>query len=125
MNKIKEIRFKVLHSSALIDPDRQTHIAVTGQKEHVWVTGLGPCGREVVELSYSVTLAALTIRQVSHPKGFSELSERAMELVQHTTKGPKLVDELVAKHYALLDDRKVEQFVYKLEDIVGRIRAIE
>lgn len=125
MHKISEIRFKVLQDSALIDPERQTHITVKGQREHVWELGLGPCGREVSELSYEISLVALTIRQTSHPKGFSEDCDRRMKLALTMPTGTKERQDAVDDYYEALRVQKVERFVYPLDQIVGRIRAVE
>ncbi|BAO20675.1 hypothetical protein X917_gp09 [Pseudomonas phage PPpW-4] len=63
-----------------------------GIKEHAWGLGMGPCGRYVHSLEVSVTPELLTISQTSYPSEFSA------------------------------DDRKVEHFVYKMSDVVGRVR---
>lgn len=125
MNKISEIRFKVSQDVALIDPERQTHIAVKGHKEHVWRLGLGPCGREVESLHYDIGLYALTIKQVSYPEGHKDTCERAMKYITELpVKSPER-DAAVKAYYETLDQRKVELFIYPLEQIVGRIRAQE
>lgn len=125
MNKISEIRFKVLQDSVLIDPERQTHTAVKGHREHVWALGLGPCGREVSQLEYEISLVALTIRQTSHPKGFAEDCDRLMKVAMSL---PRVSDEhykAIDAYHALMETPKVERFVYPLDQIVGRIRALE
>ena len=127
MHKISEIRFKVLQDSALIDPERQTHIAVTGHREHVWALGLGPCGREVGELSYEITVAALTIRQVSYPKGHDEVMRdvlRDLSAPHAVRSGPAALERRAA-YERLHEDVRKERFVYPLETIVGRIKVLE
>lgn len=124
-NKIAEVRFKVLQDSTLIDPERQTHISVTGQREHVWKLGLGPCGREVAELDYEITVSALTIRQASYPKGYTEDLERRMNAAMSLPRDAPERKEAFAAYYDLMKSPKVERFIYPLETIVGRIRVLE
>ena len=125
--KIREVRFKVLQDATLIDPERQTHISVTGQREHVWHLGLGPCGREVESLEYDINVAALTIRQISYPKGYGEAHSAAMKDLNRPRdqQGRPDVLERRNRFYKLLEDCKREHFVYPLETIVGRIRVLE
>lgn len=127
MNRIAEVRFKVLQDATLIDPERQTHISVTGQREHVWQLGLGPCGREVTQLEYAITGAALTIRQRSYPKGYLEAQSACLGdlhcSAEFRASGPAKARR--ALYESLLAQHKTEQFIYPLETIVGRIRVLE
>lgn len=127
MHKISEISFKVLQDSALIDPERQTHITVKGQREHVWSLGLGPCGREVVELGYGITVAALTIKQVSCPKGFTEARDAAYADLKRPMSEYSRPDVKARRdrYEALVAESKTERFIYPLETIVSRIKVLE
>jgi len=125
--KIREVSFKVLQDATLIDPERQTHISVTGQREHVWKLGLGPCGREVDTLEYDINVAALTVRQISYPKGFQEAHDACMKDISRPRTEHHRPDVAGRRtlYYKLLEDVKKEHFVYPLETIVGRIRVLE
>lgn len=127
MKAIKEVSFKVTQDAVLVNPENGTRTAVTGHKVHSWALGLGPCGREVAELSYEITLAGLTIRQVSFPKGYLEVYDRAMQAMRHSrlTNPQEGDSEALKKYWGLNGQSKAERFTYKLEDIVGRIRALE
>lgn len=122
MQKVKEIRFKVDHEATLLNPDHSFATTVKGLKEHVWVHGLGPCGREVVDLSYEISLYALTIRQTSYPVGFLKVQEEALQSIRLERTGLARAGAVAAYHKAL-EGAKVEQFVYPLDMIRGRIRA--
>jgi hypothetical protein len=70
-------------------------------------TGWGPCGRWVKSLEVSISLAAVEIRQESYARETWEADPGAsVPMVNGAT-------------------REIKHFVYKLEDIAGRITAIE
>lgn len=125
--KIREVRFKVLQDATLITPDRTHMTTVTGQREHVWKLGLGPCGREVDTLEYDINVAALTVRQISYPKGFQEAHDACMKDLNRPNTEHHRPDVAGRRnlYYRLLEDVKKERFVYPLETIVGRIRVLE
>ena len=122
MKPVKEIRFKVDHDATLLNPDHSFAANVKGVKEQTWTLGLGPCGREVSALEYEICLYALTIKQTSYPVGFLKAQDDAMQVIRMEPKGPRR-EEIIAGYYKLLEDVKVELFVYPLDTIRGRIRA--
>lgn len=114
MQNVNSISFKVAHGSTLRAVSEQT-----------WGLGLGPCGREVSELSYEITLATLTIRQVSHPVGYLESREEVLRMLREgqTFTANRPLVEAQKRHESFIDPKR-ELFVYRLEDIVGRIKAL-
>lgn len=123
-------------------------------KHHCFALGLGPCGRWVSQLRVEITLAVVTITQDSfaedldtqlrrcHLKHHELSQERAMALGDYgypcsgwdnvVTMTPtydawrKHQDDNAAEMnrlYSLVVETKV--FVYRLEDIRGRITALQ
>lgn len=123
-------------------------------KFHTFARGLGPCGRWVVDLQADVSLAALTITQTSYAEDINaKLAECHSRLHRYIAEEAQAVGsmgyescgwdnlehmipsrEVWLKHYhdnsaemrrldALRGETKV--FVYKLEDIRGRITALQ
>lgn len=142
MNKVKEIRFKVMVDNVLIDATHQTRIAVSGHKEHVWTLGKGPCGKNVTGLRYELTLAALTIIQTTGHADLHFLEARAIAAMQRhnltidqygaplesreaINKARQEVERLRTEVEVARAEAETKRFIYRLEDIVGRIVAIE
>lgn len=138
--KIKEIKFGFVDHGV--------------DKFHTFAMGLGPCGRWVTELQADVSLAALTITQTSYAEDINaKLAECHSRLRQYIREEAQATGsmgydacgwdniqwmipsrEVWLKHYrdnakemqrldALRGETKV--FVYKLEDIRGRITALQ
>lgn len=123
-------------------------------KFHTFSIGLGPCGRWVTQLTVEISLAALTIRQTSYSEDVNRARAAAARLHhQYVTEeaqamgyrgydacGWDNVQHFIPsravwlKHYHDLtkEMRRLNElrgedkvFVYKLEDIRGRITAIQ
>lgn len=94
-----------------------------GCKDLVWQLGKGPCGRYVEGLEVTITLAAVTIRQVSYLKDAADsLRKWKVAIETGDTEGSYRHRMAIEENAA---SREVKSFVYKLEDIHGRIEAIE
>lgn len=131
MRKLKEIRFNVEVDNRLLSLDHTFQATVTGLKRVEWKLGKGPCGRWVTQLSYEMTLAGITIRQVSQGTD----PEEDLRLYREWCSGAVAVDHKLHgdKRHAELHDMlaerragtRTEVFEYKLEDIKGRIYGVE
>lgn len=109
-----------------------------------YVLGLGPCGRVVTELCYSIDSSYLTVTQTSYPQDAPEdVTEELFALTRKIHRvwvGAERVDpgvdgeqwEAVQKDRAeglraLLAAREklkeIKQFTYKVQEITGRIET--
>lgn len=108
---VKQIKFNV--------PDRNPALTTTLN----WSTGKGPCGRFVEGLEVNITLSAVTIRQVSY-KADPHAILRDWHAASLTGDSARLFDIGQASEENS-KSREIKAFIYKLEDIRGRIEAIE
>lgn len=123
--RVKHIKFKVNKPGEVLlfnghDPLRKPDTL----QELNWSLGLGPCGRWVESLEVDITLAVVTIKQTSYERDYS-LAEKAaiarMEPAQHKGLWVLMCPELEE----LRRTKEIKTFIYKLEDVRGRIEAIE
>ena len=108
---VKQIRFK-----ASTSPERPP-------EELNWSTGKGPCGRFVEGLEVNITLSAVTIRQVSY-KADPHAILRDWHAASLTGDSAKRFDIGQAAEENS-KSREIKTFTYKLEDVRGRIEALE
>lgn len=127
--ELHSIKFAIEVDARLIDPDRGHVAAVTGHKVLDWSTGMGPCGRWVGRLQAEIDMATVRVTQTSYSTDRSKELTELLELDRMATHGrPSNLGHL----YDLYDlsselsaDCKIETFIYKLEDVRGRIKAVE
>ncbi|NBF03791.1 hypothetical protein GV819_15970 [Pseudomonas sp. Fl5BN2] len=109
---LKEIKFYAQH------PTKE------GLIETVFRLGQGPCKRWVERLSVEITLAALTIVQESHEEDYSALENDYYKRLRAGALDTEV--RAMNEHlHRLRATRETKRFVYKLEEIHGRITAIE
>jgi hypothetical protein len=118
---LHSIKFAIEVDARLIDPDRGHVASVTGHKVLDWHTGWGPCGRWVYKLTAEIDMATVRITQESYSKDRQQdiYQTHSLGMVGHTTAS------IIKLSNDLRDDRKIETFVYKLEDVRGRIKAVQ
>lgn len=109
-----------------------------------YVLGLGPCGRVVTELRYSIDSSYLTVTQTSYPEDAPEdVEEELVTLTRRllsVTGGYQSVDPgasreswvsvqkdridgLKAIHKARKNLKEIKEFIYKVQEITGRIET--
>ncbi|WCD55441.1 hypothetical protein LABOLPEG_00039 [Pseudomonas phage phi 21A] len=111
--KAKYIRFIGPHKNTL------GHTCV-----HEWYTGKGPCGRWVHTLDIKIDKDFVRIKQESYSKDQTELLQIVADLQAQVGVFHQVatMDRLLDADNLLRKDRKVEHFVYKMDDIKGRIK---
>lgn len=149
MSKLINIKFTIENPPHLRHVDDNVTVKHKGGLELVeFKTGWGPCGRWVAKIEHKIDTATLRIKQTSFSKDMTDGAARHVELVKSAMKAqatwrssfkkgnPDEADRLLAiakaaqaameAHVAFAkEDIKVEHFVYQLEDIRGRIKAVE
>ena len=110
---VKQIKFNV--------PDRNPARTTTLN----WSTGKGPCGRYVEVLEVTITLAAVTIRQVSYEHDPGVIMARWHKIATADQKDQAEYAKVQKAYEENQSSREIKSFIYKLEDIRGRIEAIE
>ncbi|UKL14721.1 hypothetical protein [Pseudomonas phage Pf17397_F_PD1] len=122
---LHSIKFAIEVDARLIDPDRGHVASVTGHKVLDWSTGLGPCGRWVHRLNAEIDMATIRITQESYSRDRSKDLEKVIISTLAASPYRTTMAEVVRLNRELADDCKVETFIYKLEDVRGRIKAVE
>lgn len=122
---VKHIKFKVAMPPKVVPVigARGFLTVPQGCKDLVWKLGKGPCGRYVEGLEVTITLAAVTIRQVSYKHDPGVIMDRWRKLSDQPN--PTYYHDVQQAYEANAATREIKSFVYKLEDIHGRIEAIE
>lgn len=108
---VKQIRFK-----ASTSPERPP-------KELNWSTGKGPCGRYVADLKVNITLSAVTIRQDSYTDDPHALLREWSKAAQEGDMEKRGLLARASEENS--KSREIKTFTYKLEDVRGRIEALE
>lgn len=126
--KVSRVYFEIEADYRLHNPDNGTSTAITGRQKVDFKLGLGPCKRWVTELSIEVTISTLVITQVSRsedPEVRLEAYRAAWDEIRkaHPDDKPALKDKLHGMEIESVKDRKVETFIYKWDDVRGRVRA--
>lgn len=132
--KVRSLKFNVLEPDVIVTLTGKPNELVPEQKVtrkgalrlHEWALGLGPCGRVVTELTVGVTLSTVTIHQRSDPQGFEKTRDEFVDLMRQR-RGPFGLNSVSRARYHELRDivrdaSKLDVFVYKLEDVQGRIK---
>ncbi|ADV35665.1 hypothetical protein phiIBB-PF7Ap05 [Pseudomonas phage phiIBB-PF7A] len=129
---LHSIKFAVEVEARLLNPDHSHAADVKGHKVLDWKLGLGPCGRWVDQLTAEIDMATLRIRQTSYSSDPTKELERVQRGLYKDDGalepfGPNKRDRMAAleARQRLIKDRKIETFIYKLEDVRGRIKAVE
>lgn len=120
VTSVESIAFTYLHPSS--------DGAVMVSRKLEWGLGVGPCGRFVDDLQVSITLTVLRIRQVSLKDDPTVLYDKYLKTLEKFDKGKakaKAVEDARSHWAAAKKDRKVESFIYKIEDVLGRIQFTE
>lgn len=113
--RVKHIKFNVVAPK------------IASTKELNWSLGMGPCGRWVESLEVDITLAVVTIKQTSYAKDgramLKELVDGMGDEVKRVNGGFHWVTsgEIIENSKT----KEIKTFIYKLEDVRGRIEAIE
>lgn len=126
--RVKHIKFKVNKPGGVLtfrgsEPWRRPDTL----QELNWSLGLGPCGRWVESLDVDITLAVVTIKQTSYAEDHTVLMKAAMAHIIENKgawqlgPGPEYAEELQRN----VKTQEIKTFIYKLEDVRGRIEAIE
>lgn len=124
--KVSRVYFEIEADYRLHNPDKGTSTAITGRQKVDFKLGLGPCKRWVTELSIEVTISTLVITQVSRSED-PEVADKAYKRAMYEyysldgTKGTAQRLQELNKFFE--KDRKVETFIYKWDDVRGRVRA--
>lgn len=105
------------------------------ERFHTFALGLGPCGRWVTDLKVEISLAALTITQTSYTEDMAAIQRRAIRELRaaHRDWEPpypdaaarRLVQAQTVCERLQKEPGEVKVFVYRLEDIRGRIVALQ
>ena len=122
---LHSIKFAIEVDARLIDPDRGHVAAVTGHKVLDWYTGFGPCGRWVHRLSAEIDMATIRITQESYSRDRSKDLEKVIISTLSVAPYRTTMAETIKLSHDLQEDCKIETFIYKLEDVRGRIKAVE
>lgn len=124
---VKHIKFKVAMPPKVVPVAgvRGFLTVPQGCKDLVWQLGKGPCGRYVEGLEVTITLAAVTIRQVSYKHDPGVIMARWHKIATTDQKDPEEYAKVQKAYEGNQSSREIKSFVYKLEDIHGRIEAIE
>lgn len=124
--RVKHIKFKVNKPGEVLRFEGQAPLRKPDTLQELnWSLGLGPCGRWVESLEVDITLAVVTIKQTSYPESPLALYEIWMST---PLKVETHRDRYVAardKYHACKAQAEIKTFIYKLEDVRGRIEAIE
>lgn len=124
--KVSRVYFEIEADYRLHNPDNGTSTAITGRQKVDFKLGLGPCKRWVTELSIEVTISTLVITQVSRsedPEVADEVYNSAL-YEYHRLEGAKGTGQRIHELSTFREkDRKVETFIYKWDDVRGRVRA--
>lgn len=126
--RVKHIKFKVNKPGEVLtfkgsEPWRKPDTL----QELNWSLGMGPCGRWVESLEVDITLAVVTIKQTSYEEDHSTLVRSATDHLIETKgawlqgPGPEFAEKLQRN----VKTQEIKTFIYKLEDVRGRIEAIE
>ena len=122
---VKQIKFNVDMPSKIhrLESSKALISVPQGPKELMWSLGKGPCGRYVEGLEVTITLSAVTIRQVSY-KADPHAILRDWHAASLTGDSAKRFDIGQAAEENS-KSREIKTFTYKLEDVRGRIEALE
>lgn len=121
---LHSIKFAIEVDARLLSPDHSHSVDIKGHKVLDWSTGMGPCGRWVGKLSAEIDMATIRVTQESYTRDRSEDLEK-VRMSSLSVGLPLTVGEIIKLSRELQEDSKVETFIYKLEDVRGRIKAVE
>lgn len=126
---LHSIKFAVEVDARLLNPDHSHAVDIKGHKVLDWGLGKGPCGRWVGKLYAEIDMATVRVTQESYS------SDRSDDIALVDSWGglghfsPKQrishMGAMIDIQRQLHEDRKVETFIYKLEDVRGRIKAVQ
>ena len=122
---LHSIKFAIEIDARLLSPDHRHSVDIKGHKVLDWSTGMGPCGRWVNRLSAEIDMETIRITQESYSRDRSKDLEKVMISTLTSSPYRTNVAEVVKLSRELSDDCRVETFIYKLEDVRGRIKAVE
>lgn len=113
--RVKHIKFNVVAPK------------IASTKELNWSLGMGPCGRWVESLKVDITLAVVTVTQTSFTEDPTPHYVKWMSLctVNRTARESEVLKEAHKSYYDVYGTKEIKTFIYKLEDVRGRIEAIE
>lgn len=120
---LHSIKFAVEVDARLLNPDHSLAANIKGHKVLDWGLGKGPCGRWVAKLSAEIDMATIRVTQESYSRDRSADLDR-VDIATYSLYRKNL-SEIMELQMELRADRKIETFVYKLEDVRGRIKALQ
>ena len=122
---VKQIKFNVDMPSKIhrLESSKALISVPQGPKELMWSLGKGLCGRYVEGLEVTISLATLTIKQVSYEHDSGALMDRWRRIDRRS--GPEEYADVQKAYEENSKSREIKTFTYKLEDVRGRIEALE
>lgn len=123
--RVKHIKFKVNKPGGVLRFEGQALLRKPDTLQELnWSLGMGPCGRWVESLEVDITLAVVTIKQTSYAGDLEALQRAAIARMKpEERKGLWIL--MCPEVDAMRLTEEIKTFIYKLEDVRGRIEAIE